>query len=103
MYPKKATKHSGVLVNVLSTNEFRISRAFCIIKSMTHQLTPIEQEDLEKRAAAFDIKLKPLLEEFELSLGAVPFITADGRTAARPATIDAKKYEVEGKIEDPTN
>lgn len=54
------------------------------------------QEDLDKRAKAFNAKLIPLLAEHELSVSAVPFMSQDPHTgafqiAARPQIMDAKK------------
>jgi len=56
----------------------------------------LAQEDLDKRAKAFNAKLTPLLAEFELSISAVPFMIQDPHTgafqiAARPQIMDAKK------------
>jgi len=54
-----------------------------------------EAADLQKRVEAFNAKLIPLLGEFELGLGATPFITNDGRIFARPNLFnDKKKPEV---------
>jgi len=55
------------------------------------QITPEAQEELNNRVKACNEKLIPLLGEFKLGLGAVPFVTADGRIAARPQVFDDQK------------
>ena len=39
-------------------------------------------EDFEKRRKGFNEKLLPILKEFKLILGAIPFINNDGRIGA---------------------
>lgn len=49
------------------------------------------QKELEVRVKSFNEKLIPLLGEFQLGLGATPFLTEDGRIAARPSLFDDPK------------
>lgn len=60
----------------------------------------LRKADLDKRAQAFNVKLLPLLQEFELALGAHPFMIQDPHTgafqvSARPQIMDAKKWDAE--------
>lgn len=60
------------------------------------------QNDIMKRAQAFNEKLLPLLDEYKIGLGAQVFITPDGRLGARPTLFDdtkAKEAAVEGGTE----
>lgn len=49
------------------------------------------QEDLQKRVESFNGDLIPLLGKYELGLSAIPFITNDGRIAAKPNVFDDRK------------
>ena len=65
----------------------------------------LRKADLDKRAQAFNVKLLPLLQEFELALGAHPFMIQDPHTgafqiAARPQIMDAKKWDAEDEKKD---
>lgn len=56
-------------------------------------------DDLNIRVKSFNEKLMPLLADNRLALGAVPFITSDGRIAARPHVFDdTKKVEKEENV-----
>lgn len=55
-----------------------------------------KKEDLMRRVKEFNGKLIPLLGEYKLALGATPFITPDGRIAAKPQLFEEPtKEEVE--------
>jgi hypothetical protein len=47
--------------------------------------------ELQARQDGFNKELSPLLGKYELGLAAVPFISADGRLAAQPILVDARK------------
>lgn len=47
--------------------------------------------DLKNRAKGFNDELIPLLGKYKLGLGATPFLTPDGRIAARPQVFDDSK------------
>ncbi len=55
----------------------------------TPEVTP--GNDLDIRVKGFNEKMIPLLKEFELGLGATPFITPDGRIGSRPSLLDDKQ------------
>lgn len=63
-----------------------------------------QQEELNKRVGQFNEKLKPLLKEFNLVLGANPIFTPDGRVTAIPQVYDAtelKKQQQPAQAEAP--
>ena len=51
----------------------------------------VMSEDLQNRIKAFNEKLLPLLKEYKLILGAIPFITNDGRVGATAHVFDEPK------------
>ena len=48
-------------------------------------------EDVEVRVKQFNEEFMPLLGKYELGLGAVAKLTADGRITAEPTLVDARK------------
>jgi len=52
--------------------------------------------DLNKRVAAFNAELLPLLGKYKLGLGAKPVITADGKIIAQPVIFNDTKSQGAG-------
>ncbi len=52
-----------------------------------------KQEDLQKRVKSFNADLIELLAKYNLALGAIPFVTKDGRIAANPHVFDGDQVK----------
>lgn len=53
------------------------------------------QNELTERVQNFNAELIELLKKYELGLGAVPFISPDGRILARPQLVNDQKKDKE--------
>ena len=56
--------------------------------------------DLKERTEGFNKELSAALGKFELGIGAQPIIMPDGRLAAQPVIVDARKKPEDKKPEE---
>jgi len=67
------------------------------VKKQEEKVIPGE-EDLKERVEGCNKELVPLLAKFELGIGAVALITADGRVGANPTMVSARNLKKEDAI-----
>lgn len=65
-----------------------------MVDKKTPEEIQVEEKELQSRVKGFNEKMVLLLGEYKLGLGAVAFVTPDGRIGARPNLFDDSKTKV---------